>query len=662
VRSLMVRGASTKRVVTHSLSGKTDATMMSDGPTLGTSHAWVNRSMRSYAVASEFNDMASSISSSSSKSSVPELLPNVIAKGSGPLAQVLRRSDSTVSPKPQRRRPALRKQGSAFAASSTDLSEVEPSSPVTSFDSSKKTPRSAWGDPPRSGSRKASRAGNRTHTASSASSASEASVHALVEVVSTRTVASADDAAPSEQSGEPEPLVGMPIVPQPSFGVVEPASHRPRYLPTIPSMSCSRTGSRSVSFMGRRRYMSPERIALYIVRNFWFENLTLGLILLNTIMIGAQTNYCATRLVQEGPHAFHVVEIASAAFFVLELSLRLFAYKRRFFTMQGWCWNVLDFVVVLFQVVDVGLTALRITKSGVPIALSLVRLLRVLRIIRIVRVVRLLRYMSELRTIVVSLSSSMKPLLSTIVLLALVVYVVGIYFTQLTLDYRIAHADTEAARELEEYFGSVSVSVMSLFQTVTGGLEWRDMVLPLMRHVSPAMGIVFGLYIVFTSMALMNIVTGVFVETALQRGREDKDVYMINHLKEVFGLLDINRVGTISWSELEAHLDDAKLRAFFKDIDIDISEARGLFHLLDRDRSGTIDADEFLGGCLRLRGPAKSLDMQLVIRELADQRIALEGLLSRPVAVAIPPAHVEHSDGDSGTACGNFSDRLLEAA
>lgn len=59
------------------------------------------------------------------------------------------------------------------------------------------------------------------------------------------------------------------------------------------------------------------------------------------------------------------------------------------------------------------------------------------------------------------------------------------------------------------------------------------MVLPLMENISPFMGAVFALYIVFTSLALMNIVTGVFVETALQRGREDKDVYMINHLKDL---------------------------------------------------------------------------------------------------------------------------------
>merc|ERR1711920_1086137 len=37
---------------------------------------------------------------------------------------------------------------------------------------------------------------------------------------------------------------------------------------------------------------------------------------------------------------------------------------------------------------------------------------------------------------------------------------------------------------------------------------------------------------------------------------------------------------------------------------------------LDLDGSGAIDAEEFLSGCLRLRGPAKALDLALLMREV----------------------------------------------
>jgi len=40
-----------------------------------------------------------------------------------------------------------------------------------------------------------------------------------------------------------------------------------------------------------------------------------------------------------------------------------------------------------------------------------------------------------------------------------------------------------------------------------------------------------------------------------------------------------------------------------------------LFNLLDKDNSGTLTLDEFLGGCMRLKGPAKNLDVNVLIDE-----------------------------------------------
>jgi len=229
----------------------------------------------------------------------------------------------------------------------------------------------------------------------------------------------------------------------------------------------------------------------------------------------------------------------------------------------------------------------------------------------------------------------MKTLLSSVALLVMFIYMVSIYFTQLTLNHRIDKGcgdrrllcDSPYDLELERLFGSVGTTVLSLFQSVTNGLEWNLISDPLINGISPWIGVVYCFYITFTSLALMNIVTGVFVESAMQRGREDKDMFMINHLRELFRVLDLNRSGIISWNELEEHLDNPKLRTFFKDIDVDISEAKGLFDLLDRDGSGSIDADEFLSGCLRLRGPAKAVDLQLVMLEVAEQRRIFQRLI-----------------------------------
>merc|ERR1719499_447580 len=166
--------------------------------------------------------------------------------------------------------------------------------------------------------------------------------------------------------------------------------------------------------------------------------------------------------------------------------------------------------------------------------------------------------------------------------------------------------------------------MMRLFQTITNGIEWHAVFMPLIEHISPAMGLVFAAYITFMTLAILNIVTGVFVDAALTRSKKEKDIFMINNLREFFNKMDMNRNGTISWDEFEAHLGEDRLVTFFKDIDLCMSEAKGLFMLLDGDGSGFIDMDEFLSGCLNLRGPARALDMQLLMREVLQQRDAFD--------------------------------------
>lgn len=54
--------------------------------------------------------------------------------------------------------------------------------------------------------------------------------------------------------------------------------------------------------------------------------------------------------------------------------------------------------------------------------------------------------------------------------------------------------------------------------------------------------------------------------------------------------------------EMEQFLADPDLRMFVEALDISTTDTRALFRLLDRDRSGKIDIDEFCNGCMRIKG------------------------------------------------------------
>lgn len=222
-------------------------------------------------------------------------------------------------------------------------------------------------------------------------------------------------------------------------------------------------------------------------------------------------------------------------------------------------------------------------------------------------------------------------------------YLMAVYFTQLVHDNAdkptdmnrsgdpvIGFRQSEAA--LQHYFGSVGMSFLSLFQAITGGVDWDDLSFPLLGSVSPFACIAFACYIAFTLIAMMNVVTGVFVESAMKSAKEDNDFFMINNMREVFKEANGGITGVMTWKTFQSQLDQPNMKAYFRAIDVDVSEAKGLFRLLDLDGSGSIDAEEFLSGCLRLRGPAKALDLALLIHEtkrltkaFKDQKKAYQG-------------------------------------
>lgn len=85
----------------------------------------------------------------------------------------------------------------------------------------------------------------------------------------------------------------------------------------------------------------------------------------------------------------------------------------------------------------------------------------------------------------------------------------------------------------------------------------------------------------------------------------------------MFLSLDYDRSGEISFDEISSHLEDPEVQNFFASMDIDVTEAQSLFHLLDMDGSGIIDFEEFLRGTVRLQGPARATDLLLITRDFS---------------------------------------------
>jgi Ca2+-binding EF-hand superfamily protein len=155
---------------------------------------------------------------------------------------------------------------------------------------------------------------------------------------------------------------------------------------------------------------------------------------------------------------------------------------------------------------------------------------------------------------------------------------------------------------------------VALFKVITGGIDWGD--LSKVLGATSLGEFMLIVYISFTVIAVMNVITGVFLDTATERAKKERELYLVRSAKRVFEQADHTSDGTITWEDFKPALEHSDVQAFFHTIDLEVSEAQSLFELLDTSSDGFISSDEFLKGCLRLRGPAKALDLLALSREV----------------------------------------------
>eukprot|EP00746_Dinoflagellata_sp_MGD_P026552 gnl/MRDRNA2_/MRDRNA2_162593_c0_seq1.p1 gnl/MRDRNA2_/MRDRNA2_162593_c0~~gnl/MRDRNA2_/MRDRNA2_162593_c0_seq1.p1 ORF type:complete len:361 (+),score=63.22 gnl/MRDRNA2_/MRDRNA2_162593_c0_seq1:50-1084(+) len=267
--------------------------------------------------------------------------------------------------------------------------------------------------------------------------------------------------------------------------------------------------------------------------------------------------------------------------------------------------------------------------------INFLRVLRVLRVVRIVKAIRVLRFFRDLRVMVHSILECFNSLISALALLVLVTYVFAVFITQHIADFFASgdlHPenifwDDSMLRFLIIRFGTLGRSMSSLYQAVTSGIDWGELNQALMStSLQPHwVGIFFASYIAVTGIAIMNIVTGIFVDNAIKKHLQDKDMVIhdelaregsyMNEVKKMFEEADHDHSGELTWAEFEVYLEDDRVKAYFNSLEIHHSAARGLFKLLDSNENGRVSCEEFVMGCARLKGGARGVDVATLLYE-----------------------------------------------
>lgn len=200
------------------------------------------------------------------------------------------------------------------------------------------------------------------------------------------------------------------------------------------------------------------------------------LIVLNAVILGLETS--ASVMEYAGPWLVMTDRIILAVF-VVEIGLKLFAYRLRFFSIA---WNVFDFVVV----------AIALIPASGPLA--------VLRALRVLRVLRLISMVPRLRFIVEALLHAIPGIASIAGLMLLLFYVFAVMATGLF------------GEQFPDWFGSIGASMYTLFQIMTLESWSMGIVRPVMEQY-PYAWLFFVPFILIATFTMLNLFIGIIVDT-----------------------------------------------------------------------------------------------------------------------------------------------------
>jgi len=365
-----------------------------------------------------------------------------------------------------------------------------------------------------------------------------------------------------------------------------------------------------------------------IVQSGQFECVSSCAILAYAVSVGMEVELTATDP-SLNPHFFNA-NITFCALFVLELIIRLLAWRHRFFYMSGCGWNWLDLVSVLFSFVEiiVEVEMYGAGKSNVKGKknTTLLRMFRVLKTLRALRLMRLMRAFRELRILVTSVILSCRSLIWALLLIFLVKYLFIVLFTQAAIEHlKHASANNEHTRLMRKYFGSMWRTSLTMYSSMFGGADWVEWIIMFGESGPQLLVVAYMVFIAITIVAMLNVVTGVFVQNSIDSSQQEinevihseiaSETSVMQKLRLLFNEADTDNDGTLSMEDFCTYLKDVRVRAYLRHLGLDVSKVRGFFCLLDLDNSKALSCDEFVLGCLRLQGQAKSVDIATLMYE-----------------------------------------------
>jgi len=180
---------------------------------------------------------------------------------------------------------------------------------------------------------------------------------------------------------------------------------------------------------------------------------------------------------------------------------------------------------------------------------------------------------------------------------------------------------------LKQNFGSVQLAILSLYMATTGGNDW-SFYYEMLSEMSTAAGLAFIFYTAIYTFGIFNLLTGMFVDKALQAAKPDADLVAaeqrlaeqdyIEAFHELMDDYDANNDGLLNGEEYKALVTSEKGKMFMDNMGLETKHTDWVFSgLRDRGVDGNVPLEEFVKGCTRIRSAPSNLDIHSLQYDIA---------------------------------------------
>ena len=242
------------------------------------------------------------------------------------------------------------------------------------------------------------------------------------------------------------------------------------------------------------------------VEHTMVQRFIIVLIVINAIILGMETS---KSLMQACGYWLTLANQIILYTFVVELLLRFFVYRLRFFTQP---WSLFDAAVVLIALIPAS------------------QAFSALRALRVLRVLRLLSTVPTMRKVIEGLLSAIPGIASVASIMLLFFYVFAVVGTHLY------------GATFPQWFGTLGNTMYTLFQIMTLESWSMGIVRPVMESY-PFAWVFFVPFILVTTFVVVNLVVGLVVNSMQDAHHAEADERTDTYRDDVLGrLAEIERL------------------------------------------------------------------------------------------------------------------------